>query len=498
MSSSRLNRRTLLRGVGAFGVTTGLGLPLLDSMLNDSGTALAQGTPLPVRVGVWFWGNGVRPEHFFPDGAADGDTRAEGTPGTTKEWDPAGRQHTAPLAAAALRPYVSLVSGTQPHAQPVQSHHDGKNAVLTGSYEWFNGDASRGYAGPITPSFDQIAAQHHAGQTPFQSLVLGIQEGAANNEPGNSGHFTSSTGRNRFIRPEYSPLTTFRRLFTLGTGMGPADPTDEATRRLLLARRSILDAVAGDVQTLNRDLGARDRQCLEQHLTGVRILENRIASALNGHSGSCDAGETPEDFPTIDGVQRLRDRNRSMSDVLALALACDLTRAFSYQFTVFQTGHDFGQEPELNGSVASVDPGQDLTEDTSFHEAAHFLEFQDAVRRVTNFTFDNFAYLLTRLAEIPEGDGSVLSNSAILATTEHTEPMSHVTDDMPMVMAGGGGGRLLGGRWYHGRGEKVSKGGLTVLRAAGIPVERFGTAFDNSGGEGSDPSTTETFTSLET
>ncbi len=496
MNKYTMSRRTMLRGAGRFGVATSLSLPILDAMLNDNATALAQGAALPVRVGVWFWGNGVRPEHFFPEGADDEGVRARGTPGTLQSWDPSGRQHTAPLAAMNLGPYVSLVSGTAPFAEPEQAHHDGKNAVLTGSYEWFEGDADRGYAGPITPSFDQIAADHHRANTDFASLVLGVQEGAANNEPGNAGHFTSSSGRNRYIRPEYSPLTVFNRVFTTDGMSGGGDP---ATRRLLLARRSILDAVSTDLQSLNQRLGASDRACLDQHLTSVRALEQRIANSLRAESGNgaCEIGVAPGDYPTIDGIQRLRDRSQAMSDVLALALACDKTRAFSYQFTVFQTGHDFAQEPELNGTVDSVDPSNRLTIETSFHEAAHFPEFQDAVRIVTNFTFDNFAYLLKKLADIPEGDGSVLSNSAIVATTEHTEPMSHVTDDIPVVIAGLAGGRLRGGQWYHGDREKVSKAGLTVLRAAGIPVERFGAAYDNPEGGGSDPSTTETFTALE-
>ena len=185
-----------------------------------------------------------------------------------------------------------------------------------------------------------------------------------------------------------------------------------------------------------------------------------------------------------------------MSEVLALALACDMTRAFSYQFTVFQTGHDFSQEPELNGTVPATDPDQVLSEETSFHEAAHFPDFQDAVRIVTNFTFDNLAHTLALLRDIPEGDGNVLSNCAILCTSEHTEPMSHSTADLPIVLAGLGGGRLKGGKWYHGTDEKVSKAGLTLLRAAGLDVERFGTAFPNVEGPSSDPSTTEALTSL--
>lgn len=483
----KFGRRHLLRGMSKVGAVA-VGLPILDLMLNENGTALAAGGELPCRLGVFFFGNGLRPEHFFPAGVAD-DVRASGTPGTVEAWDPAGKEHTAPLAARGLSSYVSLVTGTSVQAFPDQSHHDGKNAVLTGSYEWYNGEAELGYAGPVTPSVDQIAAQAWAGQTPFDSLALGIQQGAANNEPGNAGHYTSSTGPGTYITPEYSPLALFERLF-----MGATPGVDgEDLDRLLVARRSILDAVMDDISTLERDLGTKDKACLDQHLTTIRQLEMRLG---DGVSGQCPVPSSPPgDFPTVDGQQRLRDRSESMSQVLALALACDMTRAFTYQFTVFQTGHDFSQEPELN--VDSVDPNNQLTEETSFHEAAHFPEFQDNVRIVTNFTFDNFARMLELLEQTPEGDGNVLSNSIILATSEHTEPMSHSTADMPLVFAGHAGGKLAGGRWYHGDDEKVSKAGLTMLRAAGVEAERFGVPFDNNNGTGSDPSTTETFTALE-
>lgn len=486
---NKISRRHLLRGASSCGAIA-VGLPLLDVMLNNNGNALAAGGSMPSRVGVWFWGNGLRPEHFFPNGAVE-DISAVGTPGQLQAWDPAGKEHTRPFADRGLSQYVSLATGTSVQAFPEQSHHDGKNAVLTGSYEWFDGEAELGYAGPVTPSLDQIAANYFEGVTPFKSLVVGVQEGAANNEPGNSGHFTSSSGPNTYISPEFSPLALFQRLFMDTVGQ----PGDEESMRLLAARRSILDAVMGDITALNSDLGAKDQMCLDQHLTAIRQLELRLA---DGGVACPIPSEPPADYPTIDGRQDLRNRSESMSQVLALALACDMTRAFSYQFTVFQTGHDFSQEPELNGSVPSTDPGNQLTEETSFHEAAHFPEFQDNVRIVTNFTFDNFARLLELLADIPEGDGTVLSNCAILGTSEHTEPMSHSTQDMPLVFAGTACGRLKGGQWYHGTDEKVSKAGLTVLRAAGVEVDRFGAPFANSGEDGatSDPSTTEAFTAL--
>ena len=499
MRTNKLSRRMFLRGASAFGPVA-IGLPLLRPMLDGNGTALAMGGELPCRVGVWFFGNGVRPEHFFPEGVVD-EVRAAGTPGTVKAWDPAVQQHTQPLADAGVASKCSLVTGTRPMAYPEQGHHDGKNAVLTGSYEWFDGNADQGYAGPITPSFDQIAANWFEGQTAFKSLVLGVQEGYANNEPGNSGHFTSSIGPNQYLMPEYSPLALYTRLFM--NGMPPTDPgtpvDEEAAARMLMVRRSVLDAVMGDIQTLEANLGPTDRICLDQHLTAIRQLEMRLAGGGIPMDGSCQIPAVPNDYPTVNGIQPLRDRSRAMSDILALALACDLTRAFSYQFTVFQTAFNFGQEPAIGAEIAATfPPDHDLSEIEfeSFHEAAHFETYQEAVRIVTNFTFTEFAYLLQRLDEIPEGDGTVLSNCGILATSEHTEPMSHSTESIPLVFAGTCGGQLRGGQWYHGNDEKVSKGGLTLLRAAGVQVERFGQAFPQAG-EQNDPSTTETFTALQ-
>ncbi|MCH9680005.1 MAG: DUF1552 domain-containing protein [Deltaproteobacteria bacterium] len=500
MRYNKLSRRTFLRGMSAFGPVA-VGLPMLHPMLDGNGTAMAMGGALPCRVGVWFFGNGLRPEHLFPEGVVE-QVLAAGTPGTVKAWDPAGRQHTQPLADAGVASKVSLVTGTRPMAFPEQAHHDGKNAILTGSYEWFNGSEAQGYAGPRSPSFDQLAANWFEGQTPFKSLTLGVQEGYANNEPGNSGHFTSSVGPNQYLLPEYSPLAVFTRLFTDGAPPSqPGSPADEeAAARMLMARRSILDAVMGDIQTLEANLGTTDKICLDQHLTAIRQLEMRLANGAIPTTGSCEVpSSAPQDFPTLNGIQPLRDRSRAMSDVLALALACDMTRAFSYQFTVFQTAFNFGQEPAIGPEIAKTfPPDHDIgqIEFESFHEAAHFPEYQEAVRIVTNFTFTELAYLLQRLDEIPEGDGTVLSNCGIMATTEHTEPMSHSTESMPMVLAGTCSGRLRGGQWFHGNGDKVSKGGLTLLRAAGVEIERFGEPFPQAG-EANDPSTTETFTALE-
>ncbi len=458
MRPFHMNRRQALRGALASSAIA-VGLPLLDCMLNDSGTALAQGAPIPKRVGIWFWGNGVRPEHWFPD--AD-----------SAAWDPALKQHTKPLSDAGLTEYVSLVSGTRLFSNHGQAHHDGKNIVLTGTWDWLDGRADLGYGRALGPSIDRIAAEKWKGLTPFDSLELGVQEGYANKEAGNAGHFTSTNGPDSYNRPQTSPHAVFRRLF----GAGP-DPSAQLAQNVATARKSILDAVLDDAQKLQPRLGVGDRARLELHMDAIRSLERRLTEPPAG--GACETPLMPfDDYPAVNGRQPLRGRNESMSQLLALALACDLTRAFTYQFTVFQTANVFSE----------VDVQQE-----EFHEYSHDPGAVDDVRKVTNYTMENLAATLTALRNTPEGDGNLLDNCAIMCTTEHTEPMSHSADDLPMIIAGRAGGKLKGGVYYDGNDERISKAGLTVMRAAGLQIDSFG---ENN--EFAEPQTTETFTALET
>ncbi len=451
----RLNRRTVLRGCLG-GACVGLGLPLLDAMLNSKG-ALAAGAALPCRVGVWFWGNGVRPEHWFPSG-------------TDPIWNPAEKQHTQPLADAKLGPYVSLVTGTKTFADPQFAHHEGKNIVLTGSWDFLDGRGDLGYGRSRGPSIDRIAAQQWKGLTRFDSLELGVELGYANKERGNAGHFTSTNGPDSYNPPETSPLAMFNRIFG-DAQRGPAD----VAQKLAQAQKSVLDAVLADANSLSTRLGAGDRARLELHMDSVRSIERRLVEGATSQACALPATK-PGAFPAVNGQQPLRDRNQAMSHVLALALACDVTRAFSYQFTVFQTAAVF----------YDIDVARE-----EFHEYSHQAGAQDDVRKVSTFAIENLAYTLSVLRDTPEGTGNLLDNCAIMCTTEHTEPMSHSTDDIPMVIAGKASGRLKGGVHYAGKQEKISKAGLTVLRAAGLTVETFGVP-----GNG-EPQTSETFTALE-
>merc|ERR1712025_1406635 len=163
------------------------------------------------------------------------------------------------------------------------------------------------------PSVDMIAAAHFEGTTPFRAL-----------DEGTTFQHLSHNGPNNPNPSEYSPQRLYERLF----GRPVEDDVD-------LARRSALDAVTGQIRRLQGRVGARDRARLDQHFESIRALEMRLAA----EDSACTAPETgPGDFPDVGGGEQITPQNQAMSDLIALALACDLTRAFSVLFSPAGSG----------------------------------------------------------------------------------------------------------------------------------------------------------------
>ena len=153
-----LSRRTVLRGLMGTAATT-VGLPLLEGMLNTNGTALAQGQSLPTRFVLWFWGNGIRREHWVPDQTGVG-------------WQPKGE--LAPLINAGLRDDLNVVTGLEVKTA-THPHHSGMTGILTGARYHQVGTTRDTIVSTFAyPSVDQIAAAHFEGQTPFRSLELAV------------------------------------------------------------------------------------------------------------------------------------------------------------------------------------------------------------------------------------------------------------------------------------------------------------------------------------
>ncbi len=433
--SKALNRRQMLRGMlGGSAIT--IALPILEGMLNEHGEAFAQGEAIPTRFGLWFWGNGVRPEHWIPQGVGQGAAWQ-----LSEELLPL-QNHKAKLSA--LSGYT-IRTGTHPH-------HAGMTGVMTGKPLHQVGVTRDTIVSTFDgPSLDMIAAAQLEGQTPFRSLEVGVTRFRGTDE-GTTFQHLSHNGPNNPNPSEYDPRTVFNRLF-----VGNNSVNDLETRR------SVLDAVMGQFSKLRPKLGANDRRRLDQHFESIRSLERRLAS----EPIVCALPNEPNTYPDLNGQEQINAKNEVMSELVALALACDLTRVFSIQFSTCGSGvivHEAGATDGLHRTTHD--------EPMSGNPAT-----QPIVHAATIYTMSQLAIFLDKLDQSPVGSGTLLDHCAIACTTEHTDGRLHRYEDFPFLIAGLGGGRLRGDVHHRGSGqESITQAGLTTLRAAGLNLPSFGSA----------------------
>ena len=285
-----MSRREVLRGLLA-GTAVTIGLPPLEAMFNSTGTAYAAGGGLPLRFGLFFWGNGNLPDRWTPTG-------------TGSDW--ALSEQLEPLAA--VKDLITVVSGMSLHTDNVYPHTSGAAGILTGcnllAYE--DGREDGTFA---LPSIDQLIAGHIGSETIYRSIETGAV-------PGTDGK--SYNGPNNKNPPELSPHVFYERLF----GASFREPGQEGVIDPTLAlRRSVLDAVMGDIDKLKGRVGSADKARLEQHFTGVRELELRLARLQDDPPNleACSRPDAPAtEFPQVEGRYPIRDIHRAMTDLVAL------------------------------------------------------------------------------------------------------------------------------------------------------------------------------------
>lgn len=426
MSRLSLDRRTVLRGLLG-GTALSIALPPLEAMLGVNGDAWADGTDLPTRFGIWFWGNGVRSDKWVPTTTGTG-------------WTP--NEETAPLLE--VRDHLSVVSGCEIKTA-THPHHSGMTGIFTGRKYHLNGSTRDTIVTTFaSQSVDQIAADHFSGQAPFRSLELGVTKFHGTDE-GTTFQHLSHNGPNNPNPCEYDPREVFNRLFGV--------PTDS---QLDLVRGSVLDAVMDQSARLERRLGAADRARLEQHLESIRALESRLDVEL----GACGFGEAPGAIPDVGGKEQIFEKNALMSELLALALACDLTRVFSVQFSTAGSGVVFWEAGATEG----------------LHGTCHTESLpQPTVHAATTLTMGYLRDCLVKLRDVPVGDGNLLDHCSILCCSELTDGYTHSNADFPILVAGKGGGRLRGGVHYRSTSaENTSHAVLSALRGAGVDAADFG------------------------
>lgn len=429
-----LHRRHLLRGAIA-GVPIAIGLPRLPAMLDGNGEAYAGGKPLPRRFGVWAYANGVHLDRWVPKATGTGDA-----------W--ALSDELAPLAP--IKSQLTVVSGFdlpfdgRPHAA-------GNTVLMTAAKIAGIDDVT--YTARRA-SIDQLVARELGSETPLRSIEIGIDDGEAH-ERGTAFHWWSHNGPNSPNRCSYSCRDVFGRLFGDIAGKD-ADAATMAVRE----RLSVLDAVRTDATRLAQGLGAADRPRLEQHLEAIRAIEKRIHQR---GAVVCKApDEPPPDLvgPTlgVDYESRGPIVNKTMAEMLALALSCDLTRVFTYQLA----------KPGSRMALASQGYGR-------YHDITHN---EPGDQPKCTATIKLFMRELLVLAEalraVPEGKATLLDNCGILAAPDCTTPKVHGHKDFPLLVLGHAGGRLRPNQHIRGKGENACAVPLSLARATGAKVPEFG------------------------
>lgn len=392
----RLSRRTVLRGAGSLAI----GLPMLDIMLDEHGTALAGGEPLPKRFITWMFGNGVDLE----------------------AWEPTdvGADWTLPEVMAPLAPvkdHVSVCSGLEIRSANFITHHEGMvgfsghNYVLRPDLPNFASD----WGGP---TIDQVIADRIAEQIalPTRSIQIGVSRHLSPVDNGTTSEALSCRGEPDnlvALPPVFQPAGIWTRLF----GEFVADDDDGELRA------SALDLVKDDAERLRTKLGMGDQQRLDAHLQGVYELEQKIAAA----PPPCPIPEEPtlvNDFAI--GQEPLIQLNQIMSELVAMAFTCDVTRVASIQFI------------HIAAEVPLTEAGQIDTHHNYSHQ--NNASYRDGLQ----YIFGRVADLLTTLQAVDDGGGSTaLDNSIVFVSSDCAVGFTHQMNRMPVLVAGGGGGHLV-------------------------------------------------------
>ena len=425
MTHHRFSRRKFLRGLG---VT--MALPWMESrtvwgdVASDSAEPSSQA---PVRFGVLFSGNGFR----------TGEWSATGT-GSEMQLG----KVLAPLTG--VRERLTLIDGLY-NAEALKGniHSSQTGNMLSGAPLASGGEIRSG------TSVDQVIAQRYGRSTKVPSLVLGCERSNPGIHKNYSMLYSSHISWSSPTAPtplELYPALAFDRLFKDTAELGD---------------RSVLDSVLDEATRFRRDISLSDQRKLDEYLNSVREIEQRIERA--GEQGELQGWRPTLAGPNIprpaDGIpQNLAEHMRLMCDILVLAFQTDSTRVSTLKLN---NDHSYLRFPDLDADVGH-------------HELSH--RDDDAYQRVNVFFLEQFAYIAGKLDAIQEGERTALDNSLFMyCSSMYTG--GHNAQRLPVVLVGGAGGRMEGGRvldYREGPNRKMCSLFLSLLDKYGIQLDEFG------------------------
>jgi len=428
ITKKHLSRRTFLRGAGV-----AVGLPLLDAMV-PAWTALAQTAAKP-KPHMGFI--------YFPLGAI------------MDQWTPTatGSNFELPTISKPLEPFkkqLTIISGMENRAAIGPVH-----ALSPGT--WLSGVTPRKTQDPFGGvTIDQIAAEHIGQDTPLPSLEVAaegrsVSGGSCDRDYGCSYGATISFRTPTTPLPmEVNPRKLFERLF------GQGDTPEE--RKLLVKNfGSILDQVAEEAAELQRNLGPQDRAMLGDYLETVREIERRVQKMEQQDTSHLNLPEPPLGIPPA-----FDDQLNLMFDIVALAYQANLTRIFTFMMAREATDRTY---PQVGVS-------------DSFHAISHHQNLQSKLvplGKIQVYNTQVFAKFLTKLAKMPDGDGSMLDHSILLFGSNMSNSNAHNHFPLPTAVVGGGMGRIKGGQHIKVPDQTpLANLLLTLLERAGINMDKVG------------------------
>jgi hypothetical protein len=429
-------RRTFLKGLG-----TAMALPLLEGMLPTVAYAGAPKSRI-LRMAFVFVPNGVN----------------------MKDWTPAieGAGYQLPYILeplSSVRESVSVLTGlTQKNAFALG---DGPGDHARSAAAWLTGVHPKKTNGADIKggiSADQVAAQRIGKQTAFASLELGAERGglAGDCDSGYSCAYSSAIswrGESTPVAKEVNPRLVFERLFGNGN-MEEASESQELRQRY---QRSILDFVLEDANDLRGRLGNRDKQKLDEYLTSVREIEERLdrldKANINVKGGTRIPSGVPKDY---------EEHLRLMGDMMVLAFQTDLTRVATFMFANEGSNRSY--------RMIGVSDGH--------HDVSHHGRDEKKLnqkREIDRFHAKQLAYMLERMKAIKEPEGTLLDNSMIVYGGGISDGDRHNHDDLPILLAGGAGGKVPTGRHIrYPNGTPMNNLFLSMLDRVGVPGETLG------------------------
>jgi len=436
--TARISRRTVLKGLG-----TAIALPFLEAMAPGLALADTARRTAPKRMAFIYIPNGAHMAAWTPSAV--------------------GANFPLPPTLEPLKPFqdqLFVFSGlTLNTARPLGDgpgdHARAMSAFLTGAHprKTYGADIKIGI------SVDQVAAQKVGQETKFSSLEMGCEGGklARNCDSGYSCAYSSNLSWRSELTPnakEINPRLVFERLF--GNQIKGEEDVNRAKRDRY--KKSILDFVNEDARKLRFKLGAPDQRKLDEYMSSLREIETRIVRAsqlpdAKAPSGLVIPGAVPQDY---------QEHLRLMCDLMVLAFQADLTRIATFVFANDGSNRSY--------KLIEVPEGH---HDLSHHGGNK--DKQAKIAKINRFHITQFAYMLEKLKGIREGEGTLLDNSMIVLGGGISDGNSHNHDELPILLAGKGGGTLKPGQHVRVKKETpLTNLYLGMLDRMGVPTEKLG------------------------